>query len=571
MKKERNRVEEYEVLKTEVLIIGGGGAGVRAAIEADNQGGEVCLVSKGPLARSGITPMAFPSYQAAFGMSDPRDNPDIHYQDIVASGRGLSDQDLARILADESIPRALELEKFGVGFKKQDGKFFQVLHPGQTYPRNLFIMGAGFGLISGLKRELSRHPKVRVLEDFCVSRLLKVGGEVVGALGLNLRDGRFYAIEAKSVVLACGGYEELWGNTDTSPDSTGDGISLGFQAGADTIDLEMVQYYPTVFAYPESAKGLLIQYESLLSKQYFDFRLVNKEGKEFLAEGPLPVRDIMMRAMFTEIEEGRGTVHGAVWIDPSRSSKSKAEIDELMDSLLKVPDHNLRKLGINIREDRFEVCPAIHFVLGGIHINGKTETSVPGLFAAGENSSSLHGANRISGNALAETQVFGARAGRYATERAMRRSWSPLPGKEIKEALEIWNDFKRRKKEGIRPGVLKKEMKQIMDWYLGPNRTGLGMEKALGLILDLKRKGLPNVEVDGSRIFNVDWRTAVELAMSIELAELVIRSALFRKETRGHHFRSDCPGTSETPQHTLVIRKGNHVDVVFKPVRTIHA
>lgn len=561
---------DYEVLRTGVLVIGGGGAGVRAALEADSQGAEVCLLSKGPIARSGITPLAYPSLQAAFGASDPRDNPDVHYRDTIAEGGYLVDQNLARVLADESIPRALDLEGFGIRFKKQDEKFFQVQHPGQTYPRNLFIVGGGFGLIHGLKKELQRRPRVRILEDFCVSHLFRDQGELVGAFGLHMRDGGFSAIEAKSVVLACGGYEELWGNADTPPDSTGDGIFLAFQSGGDVIDLEMVQYYPTVFAHPESLKGILVQYETFLGRQYLDFRLVNNEGREFLPEGPLPGRDTLMRLILSEIEEGRGTEHNAVYIDPSRSSKKREEIDNLVHELLESPDRNLKTFGIDIRKDRLEVCPAVHHALGGIHINERTETSVQGLFAAGENASSVHGANRISGNALSETQVFGTRAGRYAAQHSRGRGYGSLPAGEIREAIQKWNGFVQRKKEGIRPLVLRKELKQVMDRYMGPNRDEEGMREALQKVLDLRGNGLPKVEVTGGKIFNLDWRIAIEVSMTLDLAELVIRSALLRKETRGHHFRRDFPGTSETPQHTLVRKRGDGIEVTHSPVRVLH-
>jgi succinate dehydrogenase/fumarate reductase flavoprotein subunit len=563
-------MHDCEVLKTEVLIIGGGAAGVRAAIEADNRGAKVCLLSKGPIARSGITPLAYPTLQAALGTDDPRDNPDIHYQDTIVQGRYLADQHLARALADDSIPRALDLERFGVKFKKRDGKFFQVHHPGQTYPRNLFIVGGGFGLIYGLKKELKRHTRVKIVEDFCVSQLLKGQGELAGVFGLNMRDGRFYAIGAKSIVLACGGYEELWGNTDTAPDSTGDGVFLGFQSGADVIDLEMSQYYPTVFAYPESLKGVVVEYETFLERRYLDFRLVNNEGKELLPEGPLPARDTLMRLIFMEIEEGRGTEHNAVYVDPRRSSRSYEEIDGLVKELLKEPGKNLKKLGIDIRKDRIEVCPAVHYTLGGIRINEKAETSVRGLFAAGENASNVHGANRISGNALSETQVFGTRAGKYASQYSKGRCWGSLPPGEIEEGIQRWNQFMQKKEEGIRPLVLRKELKQVMDRHMGPHRDEEGMKKALQKVLDLKQNGLREVEVIGGKIFNVDWRTAIEVSMTLDLAELVIRSALLRKETRGHHFRPDFPGTLETPRHTLVRKKDENIEMTYAPVRKLN-
>lgn len=561
-------MEEYEVVKTDVLIIGGGAAGVRAAIEADHHGADVHLLSKGPLARSGLTPLALPCLQAALGAMDPRDNPDVHYEDIIREGRGLADHNLATVLAQESIARVVDLEKFGIRFEKRDGgTYFQAHFPGQTYPRNLLIVGEGFGLISGLKKELRRHHKAKTLEDFLVFRLLTDHEGVTGAIGLNLRDGRFYAFHAKSVILACGGYEALWENNDGSPDSTGDGVLLGFRAGADVIDLEMTQYYPGVLAYPESVKGVNIQYETFLEEKYFDFKLINDEGKEFLPEGPLPARDVLMRAIFTEIEEGRGTARNSVYIDPSRSSKSQEEIEELVNRFFKGRDRYLRRLGINIREDRIEICPSVHYTLGGLHMNEKTETTVPGLFAAGENSSNTHGANRIGGNSLAETQVFGARAGKYASEWAKKRSHSPFPRKNVKEAIREIDFFMENKKEPVRGVILKTELKQLMDKYVGPNRKEEGMRKALEKVMDLKRNGLPKVQVSPGRVFNTDWSEAIETSMALDLAELVIRSALFRKETRGHHFRSDFPGVLETPAHTLVKKRDNKICVEYTPVR----
>ena len=424
--------KDYEILETDVLVIGGGGAGVRAAIEADNEGASTCLISKGPIAHSGLTPLAYPSLQAPLGISDARDNNDVHYRDIIEMGRYLCDEDLARILTDEVIPRVRDLEEYGVRFKKQeDGKFLQLHHPGQSYPRNLYITGGGFGLISGLRKEIKRRSNINILEDFFVSLLLTYQGEIVGAFGTNLQDGRFYAIKAKSTVLACGGYEELWGLTDTAPDSTGDGIFLAFQAGADIIDMEMALYYPAAFAYPESLRGVLVQYETFLARDKLDFRLVNNEGNEFLPEGPLPVRDTLMRLIFTEIEEGRGTEHNAIYIDPTLSSKSPEQIEETIDLLIKIPNQNLKRQGVDIRNDHMEIAPAIHYTLGGIHINSKTESTMPGLFAAGENASNVHGANRISGNALAETQVFGRRAGLYAAKRARKQDKINFSPEEI--------------------------------------------------------------------------------------------------------------------------------------------
>lgn len=564
-------MENYETIRTDVLIIGGGAAGVRAAIEADDQGVDVAVVSKGPVGRSGLTPLAYPCLQAAVGAMDARDNPDVHYADIIREGKGLADHDLARVLADEAVPRVHDLLKYGVKFEKEHGKLFQAHFPGQTYPRNLLIVGGGFGLISGLKRELRRRSRVKILEDFCVSRLMPEGGRVGGVIGVNLRDGRFYLVEAKSVVLACGGYEALWENNDGSPDSTGDGISLAFETGADVIDLEMVQYYPGVFAYPESLKGVDIQYETFLEKKYFDFKLVNNKGKEFLPMGPLPGRDVLMRAIFKEIEEGRGTEHKAVCVDPTRSSKSHEEIDRLVKQFVQGPDRYWQKIGIDIRKDRIEICPAVHYTLGGIRINEKTETTLPGLFAAGENSSNTHGANRIGGNSLAETQVFGARAGKYASDFARQARGGRISRQEIKKEIRKLNQFFKKNKDSLRSPLVRNDLRKIMDQYVGPNRNEQGMTEALRKVLDLRKAVLPRIHVDGDRVFNTDWRTTIELFRAVDLAEMVVRSALFRKESRGHHFRSDFPNSWELAQHTLGAKKGDGVSISFTPVNIRNA
>ena len=544
---------EYSVAKTDVLVVGGGGAGVRAAIEADVEGVDVTIVSKGPLARSGTTPLAYPCYQASAGFMDSRDCPDVHYQDIVKEGKGLSDMNLARVLADDAVERFHDLQRFGVRFETEEGKLFQSHYPGQTYPRNLLIVGGGFGLIAGLRNELRKHPRPKILEDLVISRLLTDNGEVVGAVGLNLRDGQFYALQARAVVLAGGGYEALWGNMDAAKECTGDTIFLAFQAGADIIDLEMTQYYPGVFAYPESLKGIAIQYETFLGEQYFDFRLVNNQGKEFL-QGPLPGRDVLMRAMYTEIEEGRGTEHGAVYVDPLRSSKSPEEIEKMIKRFVEGPDKLWRGLGIDIRKDRFEIYPAIHYTLGGIRINEKTEASLTGLFAAGENSSNVHGANRIGGNALAETQVFGARGGKYGALYAKEHPERKLPEGQIQEEISRLKLLREKKKGGIRPLIIRDELRQVMDRYVGPNRNEQGLQTALGKILDLKETGLSKLQAEGAKIFNADWAMAMEMSKAVGLAELVVRSALVRKESRGHHYRSDFPERlpDADARHTLI-------------------
>ena len=314
----------------------GGGAGVRAAIEADNLGVSVALVSKGVISRCGLTPMAGYSYQAAFGHSNPADNPRVHFEDTVREGRRLGDENLVLCLTEEARERALEMERYGVRFTKAGDKFAQVRHPGQTYPRINRIPGRGYQMMVGLKRELNRHKKVQVFEDGVISRILSdSSGRPAGAVVFLQREGQFVTFQSKAVVLATGGYEELWEKTDTAPDSTGDGTAMAFDLGAQLVDLEMMLYYPIVTlgskVFPSMRQ--VLQYESLLEKEYLGGRLRNARGEEFLPPGKLPVRDVLISLILKEREEGRATERGGVFIDLTKLPLSPEEIDKKIDEV----------------------------------------------------------------------------------------------------------------------------------------------------------------------------------------------------------------------------------------------
>jgi fumarate reductase (CoM/CoB) subunit A len=263
--------------------------------------------------------------------------------------------------------------------------------------------------------------------------------------------------------------------------------------------------------------------------------------------------------MYTEIEQGRGTEHGAVYVDPLRSSKSPEEIEMLIKRFVEAPDKLWRKLGIDIRKDRFEICPAVHYTLGGIRIDEKTKSSLAGLFAAGENSSNVHGANRIGGNALAETQVFGARGGKYGALHAKERGEGSLPEGQVREEISRLNRLREKKDGGVRPLAIRDDLRLVMDRYVGPNRNEEGLETALGKILDLKENALPKLQAEGPRIFNSDWCMAIEISKAVGLAEIVVRSAIVRKESRGNHYRSDFPESLPDARHTLIKRRGDGI------------
>lgn len=543
-----------ERIETDVLVIGGGGAGARAAIEAHTKGASVILASKGPISRSGTTPQAWPSYEAPFGFEDPRDNPEVHFHDTVREGRFLGDENLVWPLASEAGQRALDLQQYGVRFEEKDGRFLQVHHPGQTYPRNLVIKGGGYGLISGLLRELRRRPDIKRLPDVMVTRLLLAEERVVGATALNLRDGAFFQIRSKAIVLCTGGYEQLWLVTDTAPDVTGDGVALAYRAGAQLVDMEMMLYYPTVMVAPRELTGILVQYEGLMGPEYVAAKMLNGRGEAFLPSGQLPVRDVLTRLIFDQVREGRGTPNGGVWIDLRQSPKSPPEIDELLALLKSLPYNNLQDLGIDLQTAPIEVAPGTHFTLGGVHIDELGRTNVSGLFAAGELTGNVHGANRLSGNALAETQVFGARAGAAAAAESV--SLATLP-EATRQEVDIEHERVRSMLTGDdgsrRPGEVKGQLQTFMQRFVGMPRERDGLDQALAEIRRLRREDLLALRVLGPKVYNNDWRQALEVDLMLDVAETVVVSALFRTESRGHHQRSDFPGSNEEwLRHTAV-------------------
>ncbi len=548
----------YRNVQTDVLIVGGGGAAVRAAIAADEAGTSVAMLVKGQVAHSGLTAMACPSYQAAGAFEEQEDTPEIAFGDAAKEGRYLGDENLIRVLVDEATERAHEMERFGVKLTRtKDGRIFQVMHPGQSYARNLVIRGCGYGMMVGLRRELLRRPRIQTFEDFVATRLLKDGDRIAGAVALNLRTGELVVFQARSTIMATGGYEEIMEFTDTEPGASGDGTALALQAGANMVDLEMMLFYPTCLVWPDEVRGTLVQYEGLLGPRYLQGKMLNGLGQEFLPETGeryvLPVRDTMMKSMFKEIDEGRGSPHGGVYIDLRPSPRSHEEIFSLLHTLDSLPYTELRDLGIDITKEPIEVRPGTHYCLGGININERTETNVAGFFAAGEVSGNVHGANRTSGNALAETQVFGARAGIYAAAFAKGTYDPSLDAGAVGAELERVHAFLRPRSNSIRPVEIRRVLKRTMQENMAHRRNATGMSQALATIRRLRAEDLPRIQAADSAPYARELQDALEISNMLEVAEAVVEAALFRTESRGHHFREDFPETREEwLRHTIV-------------------
>lgn len=369
-------------LSTEVLVIGGGGAGVKAAIAACEAKAGVLLVCKGLVGKSGSTPLASWGFAAALGTADSRDSSEQHCLDTVKSGRKLANPKLAAVLAGEAVACLEELVEYGLPLEYEEGVIKQLRVPGETYPRSVIVHGGGKRIMQVLKTKM-KQLNIDCLEDFVVTKLLVEENRVAGAMGISLRDGAIVLIRTKSVVLAGGGYGYLWATNDNPPHNTGDAYHLAYEAGAKLEDMEMVQYYPTVILHPQRVKGVLVDYEACLEPHLCDGRLVNGCGQPLFDGGHLPARDELIRRMFEEIQAGRGSSHGGIYLDFSQSRHDKAAIDARLEKLVMGYSY-VKGLGVDMVAEPLEMIPMIHYTLGGVMINEEAAASVDGLFAAGK-------------------------------------------------------------------------------------------------------------------------------------------------------------------------------------------
>ncbi|HML05703.1 MAG TPA: FAD-binding protein, partial [Methanobacterium sp.] len=404
---------ESEIYEHDVLVIGSGGAGCRAAIEASKCDLSVLIVSKGLSFKSGCTTLAEGGYNAAFGAVDCADTPEAHFEDTLKGGAYLNDPKLARILVDEAPERLIELESYGALFDRQEsGEINQRPFGGQTFRRTCFQGDrTGHEMMIALKEEVIKR-EIQTLDEVMITSLImdENGQSVIGATGISLQDSKFIVFKTKSVVMACGGAGWLYPVTSNTLQKTGDGYSLAYDAGADLLDMEQVQFHPTGMVFPESRKGVLVT-EAVRGE---GGKLINAEGERFMKNydprGELATRDVVARAIYNEIREGRGTQIGGVYLDVTHLR------DEVIEEKLETMLLQFLDVDVDIRKKPMEVAPTAHHFMGGIKIDEHGKSTVKNLFAAGEVTGGVHGANRLGGNALADTQVFGKRAGESATE-----------------------------------------------------------------------------------------------------------------------------------------------------------
>jgi succinate dehydrogenase / fumarate reductase flavoprotein subunit len=582
---------KFERHEHDVLVIGAGGAGLRAAIEASAEGASVGLVCKSLLGKA-HTVMAEGGVAAALGYVEPEDNWKVHFRDTMKGGRYLNQWRMAQLHAMEAPDRVKELEEWGALFDRTaDGRILQRNFGGHKYPRLAHVGDrTGLEMIRTLQQH-GIHCGIQVYMECTITRLLvdpsgPNGPRIRGAFGYWRENGRFVIFHAKSIVLATGGIGRAFRINSNSWECTGDGQALAYLAGAELMDMEFMQFHPTGMVWPPSVRGTLIT-EGVRGE---GGTLRNKDGKrimfgyipelyasdtakteaeadQWLRESTSGVtskagrtpdllpRDIVARAIHSEVKAGRGSPHGGVFLDIF-SRRTPEDIKRKLPAMY----HQFKELGdVDITKEAMEVGPTAHYTMGGIRVDPETQESrIEGLFAAGECSAGMHGANRLGGNSLSDLLVFGRIAGSYAAKFAKKVTAPSLDDGEIAEAgREALAPFERA--EGPNPFLLHEDLKDKMQTFVGIIRTEEDLKTG---IEHLTRLGdaVSRVKVEGNRHYNASWHQAVDMRNMLIVSEAMARAALTRKESRGGHAREDFPDTDKA--------HFSHVNIVARKTAT---
>lgn len=538
---------EIKTIQTDVLIIGSGGAGSRAAIEVDNAGLKATIVSKGLSFRSGCTGMAEGGYNAVFKTVDKDDSIDAHKHDTLKGGSYLNDEKLVEILVSESPKRLIDLENYGALFDRQEsGEIDQRPFGGQTYRRTCYQGDrTGAELLNALKEEIIKRD-IECIEEVMITSLITDADQVIGATGLNLKDSSLIYFKAKATILASGGAGQLYPVTSNTFQKNGDGYAISYRAGADLVDMEQVQFHPTGMVAPESKKGVLVT-EAVRAE---GGKLINSEGERFMSKyAPekmeLATRDIVARSIYQEIIKGRGTENGGVYLDISHLD------DDYIDEKLETMVLQFENVGVDIKHGPIEVAPTAHHFMGGLKISTDASTSLKNLFGAGEVCGGVHGANRLGGNALADTQVFGKIAGASASEACENAEIKTNEEQVNQEALRIDSLIK---KGTIKPQEFKNNIKKLMWENVAIVREEKTLNEALAQLLEMQND-LDNLDVKDTKQYNTELVTALEVINMVEICILIVKSAILRRESRGAHFRSDFPESIDEWKKSIVMNK----------------
>ena len=553
----------YETHEHDVLIIGAGGAGLRAAIEALSQGVTVGVVCKSLLGKA-HTVMAEGGIAAAMANVDTLDDWRAHFRDTMRGGKFLNNWRMAQLHAQEAPERVRELEQWGALFDRtENGEILQRAFGGHTFKRLCHVGDrTGLEMIRTLQ-DRGVHQGIDVYMECAITRLLKDGDRIAGAFGYWREQGRFVVFRAKSVVICTGGIGKAWKITSNSWEYTGDGMALAYDAGADLMDMEFVQFHPTGMVWPPGVQGILVT-EAVRGEGGV---LRNKNGERFMERYDpkkleLSTRDVVARSIYTEVREGRGTEHGGAFLDISHKPAEyvKRKLPSMYHQFLELAD-------VDITKGPMEVGPTCHYMMGGIRVDAETaQSSIPGLFAAGEAAAGLHGANRLGGNSLSDLLVFGRRAGLAAAEYAKRTSTPAIdPSQTAQAEREMLLPFERSADES--PYRIHDDLQDVMQRLVGIFRNEEDLRQALSEINKLKERST-RLHVEGSRLFNPGWHLAKDLESMLTIAEAVTRSALARRESRGAHSRIDYPGMDDTwgKMHNVVVKKADTMTLFESPV-----
>jgi succinate dehydrogenase / fumarate reductase flavoprotein subunit len=541
----------YEVREHDVLIIGAGGAGLRAAIEALAQGASVGVVCKSLLGKA-HTVMAEGGIAAAMANVDPADNWKVHFRDTMRGGKMLNNWRMAQLHALEAPDRVRELEQWGALFDRTEkGEILQRAFGGHTFKRLCHVGDrTGLELIRTLQ-DRGVQQGVDCYMECTVTRLLVENGRFAGAFAYWRENGRFIVFKAKAVVIATGGIGKAWTVTSNSWEYTGDGMALAYEAGAELMDMEFVQFHPTGMVWPPGVQGILVT-EAVRGEGGI---LRNKLGERFMEKYDpkrmeLSTRDVVARSIYTEVREGRGTEHGGAYLDISH--KPAEYVKKKLPSMY----HQFKELAdVDITKEPMEVGPTCHYMMGGIRVEAETgQSSMPGIFAAGEAAAGLHGANRLGGNSLSDLLVFGRRAGMAAAAHAKQTAYASLDNAQMQDAeRELLAPFSNK---GESPYAVHRDLQTVMQSLVGIYRNAEDLARALNELQMLEARAAA-ASVEGSRMFNPGWHLVGELKSMLIVAEAVTKSAMARTESRGAHSRIDYPDLDKSwgQQHNIIVEE----------------
>jgi succinate dehydrogenase / fumarate reductase flavoprotein subunit len=575
---------EFQRFSYDVLVIGAGGAGLRAAIEAAANGAKVGVVCKSLLGKA-HTVMAEGGIAAALANVDDRDNWRVHFADTMRGGQYLNNWRMAELHAKEAPECVRELEAWGALFDRtKDGRILQRNFGGHKYPRLAHVGDrTGLEMIRTLQ-DHGIHCGMEVHMECTVLSLLMDSGRVVGACGYDREKGLFQLWQAKAVVIATGGIGRAFKVTSNSWEYTGDGLALAYGVGAELQEMEFVQFHPTGMVWPISVRGILVT-EGVRGEGGV---LRNSEGRRFMfdeipdlykeqtadneeegwrytqgdrnARRPpeLLTRDHVARCINREVKAGRGTPHGGVFLDIAWIKQHLPKAEEHIKRKLPSMYHQFKQLAdLDITKEAMEVGPTTHYMMGGIRVDGDSQMSnVPGLFAAGEAAAGLHGANRLGGNSLSDLVVFGRRAGRFAAEFAKSSGAGTVDEEQLQATAKAALQAFDRGASGENPYQIQYALQESMQDLVGIVRTEAEMQQALIKIAEYEKQA-DNVGITGHRQYNNGWHTAIDLGSLLLVSEAITRAALLRKESRGAQFREDFPNKdAEWGKNNIIVKRG---------------